>query len=802
MRGTTNSSNNEDNMASEGQGISITSSGHMSVTNFESILAEELRQNIHKSVALSGLGLALLPEDLVDKLSSFSILNLYGNSLSQLPRNFTKLVNVRELDLHSNRFTEIPQCLLNLPNIEKLDLSNNSICKLPQDFPLSFCEQIRVLSLKNNKLTQIKLLYPLITQLKQLVVLDIEGNLFPEDVLNDILQGYSPSQCSTEEYWLNAIKRYFVDNPISAVSQVAISPGILSATPDSQQKIARAAKRMGFIGNSSSNEDNDIKTTSPPTDDLYSHTKFNEYFKRLSVLPEEPVLQENEEALDEQAFKELLQTHHEKKQKSMENIVLACRKLLFTFTECQQNIRKITSLCTDKTISVNIISQLYSLKSHIDNLVEVLEEFESNSQNKESSANQTQILHQDVLIKLCLTILTIFKKIVGQLRKNFSSFFGNNDVFFVRVFYMNILCSYTEIFNAWNLITLDNSEKMKKKKLSKTHSYHFANTTQYQKHVNNRQKSSVLHRSPSINGVSPQQSNLTSVSNPGLQGSALHSSQPTPPIQSGSYSVMPISNLSTPPPVSDASPKPVRNGAYLDQNNHSISSQNDVQYSLNQNTSSGDMDIDLQLYQTLFTVVDMVNVVYSQLTKAITKSAIASTNSDQPSITSVVAAKTKDLTDTCFQSMELSRILKERLEIISSSEEGIYSTNKEKQKTWEDINAFLKSIIAILANAKDIMSDLPTLNDVRPNLGSLAKITKDVTVILDLSSYKNVSSAAQQTYAHTANSNANLQMTSSSQVLQVVQPSDGIEHNTSYMATPLSTPSLVTSHMNNPFEQL
>lgn len=220
--------------------------------------------------------------------------------------------------------------------------------------------------------------------------------------------------------------------------------------------------------------------------------------------------------------------------------------------------------------------------------------------------------------------------------------------------------------------------------------------------------------------------------------------------------------------------------------------------------SSNETDIDTQLYHTLNTVINMVNVVYAQLTSAITKSAIASTKdaeqvNSQP-ITSTIASKIKDLTDTCFQSMELSKILKKRLALVSSSELDIYLTTSEKMKTWEDINAFLKSIISILANTKVIMKDLPILNEVRPNLASLAKVTKDVTVILDLSSYRTVSMStpALQNQPPVENNIPN------SSAPSAEQTNDNSDHHgtNSYMATPLSTPSLVTNHTLNPFDQL
>ncbi|SCU83313.1 LANO_0B08878g1_1 [Lachancea nothofagi CBS 11611] len=54
-----------------------------------------------------------------------------------------------------------------------------------------------------------------------------------------------------------------------------------------------------------------------------------------------------------------------------DELLIACRKLLFSLTECQQSIRKITSFCEDKAVADNSVSLPYSVRSHIDNLVEL-----------------------------------------------------------------------------------------------------------------------------------------------------------------------------------------------------------------------------------------------------------------------------------------------------------------------------------------------------------------------------------------------------------------------------------------------
>lgn len=171
-----------------------------------------------------------------------------------------------------------------------------------------------------------------------------------------------------------------------------------------------------------------------------------------------------------------------------------------------------------------------------------------------------------------------------------------------------------------------------------------------------------------------------------------------------------------------------------------------VDQKVEENILKSQKNIDIQLYQILTNVIKVVSVVYNQLTSEISKIAIASTNG-QKILTESLSIKIKDLTDTCWQAMELSKSLNDRLKLLLSPDPNVtekYLSTVEKLKTWEKINAFLKSIICILGNTKDIMSDLPSLNEIRPNLASLAKVTKDVTVVLDLSSYKSVSATVGQ----------------------------------------------------------
>lgn len=680
------------------------------------------------TIKLIDLGITSLTQETIDLLLSVERLSLQKNLLTTLPEGFNKLAELRYLDLHDNKLQEIPATLLQCQRLEILDLSSNYITHLPHEYSRVWCENIKVLSLKNNSVSSIRELYPAIMSLRSLKILEIEGNQFPAEELEQIKSEVPPSSLpdsvSPDEYWCVALRKHFSDN-----------------------KISKAAKRRGFIN---------VSEEQHRQEELYSNNKYNDYFKRLSVLPEETTSQ----------------------RVTQDELVVACRKLLFSFTECQQSIRKITSLCEDKAVAVNSVSLLYSVRSHIDNLVELLEQSESPTSAK-----------NDVMVKLCLTIISIFKQIFALLRKNFKSFFQGNDICFARIFYMNILCSYTEMYNAWSQITPQDSIAPVKKRIARTHSL---SVSQGFKHITPRSRSNTLQRSATGNSAHPTTSPIPQSSN--LRSAPGSVMTTPPPSQSNLAGEVRAANDGSPsfkPDLTQQSPHAGRRAA--DVPPQAGTPAVPVVDNKMGPEDQGSADIDAQLYHTLNTVISMVTVVYSQLTSAITKSAIASTKTtEMSSITSSIAAKIKDLTDTCFQSMELSKLLKGRLSDVSLGKSEVFSTTAEKAKTWESINAFLKSIISILANTKIIMKDLPILNEVRPNLASLAKITKDVTVILDLSSYRSISQAAQQQSQETAT----VKQQSHPQASGLLEES----HNP-ILVTPLSTPSLVTVHASNPFDQ-
>lgn len=759
------------------------------------------------TVKLIGLNITSMQGPDVELLRNVERLSLRKNLLLHLPPNFCTLKSLRYLDLDNNVLQEIPPVLMQCPKLEILDLSYNNIECLPQEISPLWSQKLKVLSLKNNNVNSIWGLKSVV-KFENLRVLEILGNpINPEEI--EAVRAYTPMTAAIvkEEYWVVALRRYLEDHSLPSSSEI-----------HADSKMSKAAKRMGYINSPSpgsgdsvgsvasspvplsvphSEADCSYSTVETTNNDLYNHSKFNDYFKRLSILPEEA-------------------SNNEQHKVSHDELVVACRKLLFSFTECQQNVRKIASFCKEKAVAVNVVSLLYSVRSHIDNLVGVLEQAE----NEKNS-------HDGALIKLCMTIITIFKQIISQLRKNFEAFFGADDLCFIRMFYMTLVCSYTEIYNAWCFIDAGEARKARNRHLARAHSAinlpasntsvsasalylprTRSNTMQSRvppvgvvMNATPQSMESALHNAGNHNGSS-QLSPPPNITSPPQLKTALNAAVVTPPSNNSlMHSVSHHSNESrqsdsSPRQHHTHSPRPRKVSEPQVANGREVVDAETGPLS----TSSGGSSVDPQLYQTLSTVISMVNVVYERLTSEISKAAMASTTGQQE-LTDVLLSKIRDLTDTCCQAMELSKILNERLHLLTSEADisENYLTTSEKVKTWESINAFLKSIISILANTKVVMTDMPGLNEIRPNLAALAKITKDVTVILELSSYKGVSVLTAQAQAQNSTQSHGHPSHVSNQ-----QSNNNLDDRDEKFYTSITTPQITPGHaqVTNPFENM
>lgn len=146
-------------------------------------------------------------------------------------------------------------------------------------------------------------------------------------------------------------------------------------------------------------------------------------------------------------------------------------------------------------------------------------------------------------------------------------------------------------------------------------------------------------------------------------------------------------------------------------------------------------EIDEKLYQCIDLATLNAKTVFSELTMAISKSAIASANTNNAqTINLVVSNKFKELTNVCMTSMYITKRLALKSLTIRSNQ-----SPQVRKLFWDDINLFLKAIIQTFSSVKAIMKDAPILNEVRQSMATLTKTTKDLTILLEASSYKSMS---------------------------------------------------------------
>lgn len=663
-------------------------------------------------------------------------LSLSHNQLDELPLNIKLLSkHCRYLDLHDNYFSEIPIELTDF-NLEFLDLSNNKLNYLSKT-RMSKLQNLKLINLKNNKF---KYLPPVLGELPHLNLIEVANN----PLVLPSMEMINKFQKQTSVDWVKELKQFLITNSSVLESKIYDSlstPAIsTNTTPqisrsksisETKTKASKAARRMGLIikkpeeeqanynnndfpsplnlPNSSSSVDTSfamspqvsnvgttttttaistsssnphLQASSPPStptvkprsrsntlveidkmlDDEDDDHKSGAYFRRLSTLAEVPVdeiLSQNRKPKSNppnvplpsfQSSSTVTSANSattitngsnsnfgtpsttqapqfDSPKKKLDDLIHVSRKVLFAFSELHSSIRRFSGFCSDKKITIKMVSLLYTAKSNIDGLVEALE-LEEDSLNGHDKISEC--LH---------SCIASFKSIMSVLGDNFLQFTAKIDVCFIRMLYLTIFGAFNELFNAYKIL--------------------------------NKDKKIGLSINTSLNTM---------------------------------------------------------NGSLLSAG--TMSSNQD-----NVNVDNVE-DVDEQLYQSIEIASTKAQDVFGELTRAISKSAIASAQDSNSEISSALAAKVKDLTTVCVNSKDIIKQLRTKLITIRNN-----PSLTTKKLFWDDINMFLKTIIQTFSSVKNLMKDLPILNDIRSSMAKLTKSTKDVTILLEASSYKAIDSS-------------------------------------------------------------
>ncbi|WPK26605.1 hypothetical protein PUMCH_003963 [Australozyma saopauloensis] len=154
------------------------------------------------------------------------------------------------------------------------------------------------------------------------------------------------------------------------------------------------------------------------------------------------------------------------------------------------------------------------------------------------------------------------------------------------------------------------------------------------------------------------------------------------------------------------------------------------QKDLSTETFVSDNEVDNRLLRALEFSAKDAHIVLKELTTTI--SSLLSLNLMMaPTMTPTLTTRCKDLSSVCSATVEINRRL-----AINLSNFRTQQTIQTKKLLWDDINAFLKAILQIFAAVKGIMNEAPVLNDVRQSMANLTKSTKEVTILLEASSFK------------------------------------------------------------------
>ncbi|KAI3405816.2 SOG2 [Candida oxycetoniae] len=149
--------------------------------------------------------------------------------------------------------------------------------------------------------------------------------------------------------------------------------------------------------------------------------------------------------------------------------------------------------------------------------------------------------------------------------------------------------------------------------------------------------------------------------------------------------------------------------------------------SINTNVGTLFDEVDEKLYTAIKSACFNAQSIFTELNKDVNRGA----SENAAAVSPTIAAKIKELTNLCALSLEIIKRLTTRLVTIRNN-----ASQTTKKMFVEDVNQFLKSIVQILATVKGIVVDLPILEDVRASMSSLTKTAKEVTYMLEISSYK------------------------------------------------------------------
>jgi hypothetical protein len=163
------------------------------------------------------------PREIFELADTLEVLNLSGNSLSELPDDLSRLSKLRVLFCSDNRFTQLPEVLSSCPHLEMVGFKANEIREVA---PAAVSPWLRWLILTDNQVSALPDSISHCTRLQKLMLAGNQLADLPEAMRSCVgleLLRISANRFKALPEWLLQLPRLtwlaFGGNPVSAVPQ-------------------------------------------------------------------------------------------------------------------------------------------------------------------------------------------------------------------------------------------------------------------------------------------------------------------------------------------------------------------------------------------------------------------------------------------------------------------------------------------------------------------------------------------------------------------------------------------------------
>ncbi|GAO48534.1 hypothetical protein SAICODRAFT_92456 [Saitoella complicata NRRL Y-17804] len=151
-------------------------------------------------------------------------------------------------------------------------------------------------------------------------------------------------------------------------------------------------------------------------------------------------------------------------------------------------------------------------------------------------------------------------------------------------------------------------------------------------------------------------------------------------------------------------------------------------------------ETDEQLFEKISTATAAAQSVLALIGQAVAEDSISTAQNPQtPGATApATSSKLRELSMMSVGAGEVTRRLSHRLAFVREGGDAF-----ERHKFWEDTNAFVKAVISIAALAKTVSIEFPFPKSVLSGLAAVTRSTKELTILLSVSSFRSVEGSAQ-----------------------------------------------------------